>query len=433
MSVYIMAGHHFRIRRHVMELKDEILARLNDPGQLEKMYRTNKVPFKKAFNTLYPELRGNILADSWNERLNYENDEVNWGTGKELVYVIIGALTAGLIAKLPALFSINEDFFYPRNIGFIVFPLLTAYFAWKNKLSTGKISFIAGATLAGLIFINSFPELKKSDTLILSCLHLVLFLWSVLGFAFVGGNGYNPEKRLSFLKYNGDLVVMTTLILISGALMSGITVGLFSLIGFDIKEFYFKNIVIFGLSAAPIVGTYLTQTNPQLVGKVSPVIARLFSPLVLVMLITYLIAMVYSGKDPYNNRDFLLIFNALLIGVMAIIFFSVAETAKNTKSYMEIWVLFLLSVVTIIVNGVALSAILFRILEWGFTPNRTAVLGGNVLILINLLLVTVQLFRVLSKKADITRVGKAIAFCLPVYFIWTIIVTFIFPLIFGFK
>ncbi len=54
-------------------------------------------------------------------------------------------------------------------------------------------------------------------------------------------------------------------------------------------------------------------------------------------------------------------FNALLIGVMAIIFFSAAETSKTTKSQTEIWVLILLSVLTVIVNGIALSAILFRI------------------------------------------------------------------------
>jgi hypothetical protein len=414
-------------------MKDEILTHLNEPRQLEKLYRTNKVPFKREFNTLYPELKGNTLADFWNERLNYESDEINWGTGRELLFVIIASLMAGVIAKLPAFLPIDEDFFYPRNIGFIVFPLLTVYFAWKNKLSTSKIAFIVGATLAGLIFINLFPNVKKSDTLILSCLHLLLFLWSVLGFAFVGEKRNNEEKRLSFLKYNGDLVVMTTLILIAGAIMTGITIGLFSLLGFNIKEFYFKNIGIFGLAAAPIVGTYLTQTNPQLVGKVSPVIAKLFSPLIVVMLVIYLIAIVYSRKNPYNDREFLLIFNALLIGVMAIIFFSVAETSKATKSYMEIWILFLLSVVTIVVNGVALSAILFRISEWGITPNRAAVLGSNVLILINLLLVTVQLVKVLSKKADITGVGKAIAFYLPIYIVWAIIVTFIFPLIFGFK
>jgi len=414
-------------------MKDEILTHLNDPRQLEKLYRANKAPFKQAFTILYPELKGNTAADFWNERLNYESDEINWGTRRELLFVIFASLLAGVIAKLPAILAISEDFFYPRNIGFIIFPMLTAYFAWKNKLSKGKIAFIVGAILIGLIFINSLPDVTTSDTLILSCVHLALVLWSILGFAFVGEARNNDEKRLGFLKYNGDLLVMTALIVIAGAIMSGITIGLFSLIGFNIEEFYFKNIVIFGLPAAPILGTYLTQTNPQLVGKVSPVIAKIFSPLVLVMLVIYLIAMVYSGKNPYNNREFLQIFNALLIGVMAIIFFSVAEASKTTKSQAEIWVLTLLSVVTVIVNGIALSAILFRISEGGITPNRAAILGGNVLILINLLLVTAQLFRVLSKKANITGVGKVISLYLPIYALWTIIVTFIFPLLFGFK
>jgi hypothetical protein len=118
---------------------------------------------------------------------------------------------------------------------------------------------------------------------------------------------------------------------------------------------------------------------------------------------------------------------------MAIIFFSVAETSKTPKNQIHIWVLFLLSAVTIIVNSVALSAIIVRINEWGITPNRAAVLGSNLLILINLLLVTAQLFRTLAKKSDISGVERAIAFYLPFYAVWTIIVTFLFPLIFQFK
>jgi hypothetical protein len=151
------------------------------------------------------------------------------------------------------------------------------------------------------------------------------------------------------------------------------------------------------------------------------------------MLVAYLIAIVYSGKNPYNDREFLMIFNVLLIGVMAIIFFSIAESSKTGKNIAEVWILFLLSIVTIIVNGIALSAILFRISEWGFTPNRTAVLGGNILILINLLLVTAQLFKVISKKDNIAGVGRVISFYLPIYCVWAIFVTFLFPLIFGFK
>jgi hypothetical protein len=411
---------------------EEIRSHLNNPGQLEKMYRNNRLNFKKQFSILYPELKGSTIADFWNARLHYETEEINWGNRGELLFVIIASVIAGFIAKLPSMIPVSEEYFYPRNIGFVIFPLLTAYFAWKNKMSTGKIAVITGLTLAGLFFINSLPDMEKANTTVLSCIHLILFLWSILGFAFVGDYKNAFEKRLDYLRYNGDLVVITTLIIIAGAILSGITIGLFALLGYHIEQFYFENIVVFALPAAPIIGTYLTQTNPQLVGKVSPVIAKIFSPLVLVMLVTYLIAMIYSGKDPYNDRDFLLIFNALLIGVMAIIFFSIAKTSESTAR-VEIWILFLLSIVTLIVNCIALSAIVFRISEWGITPNRAAVLGGNILILLNLVLVTTRLFRVLLKRATLNGVERAIAAYLPVYCIWTVIVTFIFPLVFGFK
>lgn len=414
-------------------MKEEILLNLNNPAHLEKLYRSDKANFKRAFNSLQRDLPDNLLITFWNERLNFAKEETYPASRKELVVVIIACALGGFIAKLPQFFSIDEQFFYPRNIGFIIFPVLSAYFAWKHSLSKKKMILIAALTLTGVIFINLLPGVDKSDTSVLSCIHLILFLWAILGFAFVGEIKNNPGKRLAYLKYNGDLVVMTTLILIAGGLLTAITIGLFSLIGFNIEEFYFHNIGIIGLAAAPIVATHLTRTNPQLVGKVSPVIAKIFSPLVVVMLLVYLVAMIYSGKDPYNDRQFLLLFNALLIGVMAIIFFSVAEASRALKTLPQTWILFMLCVITIVVNGIALSAILFRISEWGITPNRAAVLGGNILILLNLLLVTVRIYKVVAKKSAINEVGKAIAFYLPVYAVWTALVTFFFPLLFGFK
>jgi hypothetical protein len=414
-------------------MKSEILNNLNDHRQLERLYRSNKAQFKKEFVALPSELKINPLADFWTERLNYETDEISWGSRTDLVFIILAALVAGVMAKVPVVLSIPEEFFYSRNIGFIIFPVLMAYFAWNNKLSTGKILILVGATLAGFFFVNFLPEDSTSDTLILSCIHLVLFLYALLGFAFVGEIQNNSEKRLAYLKFNGDLVVMTTLIVIAGGIMTGVTIGLFSVIGFNIEKFWFENIVVFGLPAAPIFGTYLTRTNPHLVGKVSPVIAKIFSPLVLVMLVIYLIAMIFSNRNPFNDREFLLIFNVLLIGVMAIIFFSVAETSSGLKREWEIWVLSLLSAVTLVVNGIALSAIVFRIAEWGITPNRAAVMGGNVLILIHLVLVTTQLFKALLRRGEIGGVGKAISFYLPVYLLWTIVVTFLFPMLFGYQ
>ena len=301
-------------------------------------------------------------------------------------------------------------------------------------METKRIVVIAAAFTACLLYINLYPASSpENDVFILVCLHLPLLLWVLLGSAFVGNKLSNFEARLSYLSYNGDLLVMTGLIIIAGGIMTGVTIGLFSAIGLSIEDFYFKNVVIFGLPAAPIIGTYLIQSNPQLVGKVSPVIARIFSPLVLVMLVIYLAAILFAGGDPYNDRDFLLVFNLLLIGVMAIIFFSVAGASETTKTNAEKWMLFLLSAVTIIVNAIALSAIMFRIAEWGITPNRLAVMGANVLILTHLLLVATNLFRRASGKGSLAQLGRSIAGYIPVYVVWLLIVVFLFPLLFSFT
>jgi hypothetical protein len=414
-------------------MKQQILSNLDNPTQLEKLYRENKSAFKQAFNSLYPEIDNRELSEFWNARLNFSKGELAWANKNDLMVVLAGCIAAIVLAKLPSLLNLNEEFYYPRNIGFIVFPGLSAYFAWKNKLSIGKVVSIAAVMLACAVFINALPDAKTSHTLILSCIHLVLVLWSMWGVAFVGGYTNDSQKRLEYLAFNGDLIVISTLILIAGGLLTIITIALFRLIGLNIEDFYFKNIVISGLACAPLIGTYLTRSNPQLVEKVSPVIARIFGPLVLATLVIYLIAILYQRKDPYNDREFLIVFNALLIGVMAIIFFSVVEYAKSNGNTREIWVLLLLGVVAAVVNGIALSAIAYRLVEFGVTPNRMAVLGGNILMLVNLLIVTFQLARVLGKKGDIGAVGNTIAWYLPVYAIWATVVTLLFPVVFGFA
>ncbi len=412
---------------------EQIKSSLDNPNQLEKLYRDNKTAFKKEFNSIYSEIKESPAAQIWNERLNFESDEISWGTKNELIFIIFASIIAGFIAKLPQFFGITEEFFYQRNIAFVVFPLLAAYFVWKQNTSIKRVAIASISILVSVLYINILPNNNQSDTLILACLHLPLFLWAVLGFTYLSDDVKNNQRRLEFLRYNGDLVVMTTIILLAGGLFSALTINLFSLIDIHIEEFYFRNIAIWGLAASPIVGTYLVQTNPQLVNKVSPVIAKIFTPFVLVTLTAYLVAVIYTGKDPYNDREFLLIFNMLLIGVMAITFFSIAESSKTSGSKITTLMLFALSLVTIIVNGIALSAIVFRISEWGITPNRLAVLGSNILILLNLLYMSYRLFKSVKDKNEIENVGNSIAFFLPLYSLWTMIVTFLFPLVFNFK
>jgi hypothetical protein len=191
--------------------------------------------------------------------------------------------------------------------------------------------------------------------------------------------------------------------------------------------------VIIGLVSAPIVATYIIKYFTTLTNKIAPVIATIFSPLVLITLIIYLIAIPYSGKDPYNDRNFLLIFNIMLMGVMGIIVFSISETSIIRKQRFNELVLFILSVITIIVDLVALSAIFYRLGEFGLSPNRLAVLGSNIIIFGNLVQIMIDLYKINFKKSEIGIVELTISKYLPVYIIWILLVIFGFPVVFGMR
>jgi len=114
-----------------------------------------------------------------------------------------------------------------------------------------------------------------------------------------------------------------------------------------------------------------------------------------------------------------------------LIFFSISGATKDQATFWSSLLLTVLAILSILVNGVALSAIVFRITEWGFTPNRIAVLGSNVLILIHLILVGVKLIAVLRKKKSMEQVESTLVSFLPYYFAWVCLVIYILPWAFG--
>ncbi len=417
----------------VSEMKDAILLQLQEPQALEKLYQSNKSIFKKSFHLLYPEIKENAIAAFWLARIQNEKADISWGSTKDILFLVIAIFLAGLLVKIPEWMGLETDYFLQRNIAFVILPFVAAYLAWKEKIKTSYALVAVALFLFSAIYINYLPTNENSDTLLLACIHLPLFLWAIAGFMFVGNQFNDYKKRISFLRFNGDLLVMIAIIAACGALLIAVTFGLFELIEINIQTALNHYILVWGLPAIPIVGTFLVRTNPQLVNKISPIIAKIFTPLVLVTLVIYLFAIVYTGKDPYNDRNFLLIFNVLLIGVMAIILFSVAENSKNVANKIGTLLLFCLALVTIILNGIALSAIIFRITEWGITPNRLAVLGANLLILTNLLIVSYQLLKSIKNTNRIENVEKSIASFIPFYVIWAVVVTFVFPLIFNFR
>ncbi len=414
-------------------MKDQIVLNIENPQQLEYLYRTNPTEFKKGFEQAYSEFQSCIPAQFWFERLREEYPTRKLITQKSWILILTLSLMAGFTAKIPHFTNISEEWYYPRNLGFVVFPMLIILFSILRKQKLTYLLTVLFFVFLSAVYINILPSNNSSDTLILACIHLPLFLWSLLGFSYSGFNLKNNSLRIDFIRYNADLLILSTLLVLSLAILSAASISLFSLLGLHIEEFYFRNIAIWVFAAIPIVGSYLVYNNSTLVKHISPLIARGFAPLVLIMLVAYLIAMLTTGKDPYNDREFLIVFNLLLIGVLAIIFFSLVENFKVKINRWNIIILLMLSLLTIVINGIALSAILFRISQWGITPNRIAVFGSNILILINLCIVSFLLFKSIKNTQNIQKIESQMANYLFIYGLWTTVVTFLFPIIFGFN
>jgi hypothetical protein len=418
-------------------MKDRIKEYINNPEKLEQLYRDDRNAFESGFEEAYPGMEKSGLSEYWRIRLDFDKrpGKIN-KTGLMDIFILISScLITGFLIKIPDIFNVQlTEIFYTKNAGIIVFFGLTLYISWNDKVFELKRLIPVLATFLILtVYVNLLPSVADSDSINLVYIHLPLLVWSVFGLVYIDFNISDKIRRIGFLRYNGDLAILMAIIVIAGGILTGITIGLFDAIGINIENFYMKNIAIVGAVSVPIVAAYITKNYTVLTNKITPVIANIFSPLVLLTAVIFLIALAISGKDPYSDREFLLIFNIMLLGVMAVIVFSISETSATGKHKFNEMILFILSIITVIIDLIALSAIFYRLGAYGITPNRLAVLGSNILILGNLALIIIDLYKVNFKKVIIREVEITIAKYLPVYLIWILFVVFGFPLIFGMK
>lgn len=420
-----------------MTIKERIKEHINNPEELEQLFRNDRNAFESGFEEVYSEIEKSELSKFWKIRLDYNKlpDKIKKSNLSDILKLVSVCLITGFLIKIPDFFSVGlAEIFYMKNAGIIVFSGLTLYTVWANKIfELKRLLPVLVAFLILTLYVNLLPSVTDSDSINLVYIHLPLLMWSIFGLVYIDFNLTDKLKRIEFLRYNGDLAILMAIMVIAGGILTGITIGLFETIGIKIENFYMKNVVIIGAVSVPIVATYITKNYTVLTNKIAPVIANIFSPLVLLTAVIFLVALAISGKDPYSDRNFLLMFNLMLLGVMAVIVFSISETSAGKKQKFNELVLFVLSITTVIIDLIALSAIFYRLGAFGITPNRLAVLGSNILILGNLVLIIIVLYKVNFRKALIGEVELTIAKYLPVYLIWIIFVVIGFPLIFGMK
>jgi hypothetical protein len=85
------------------------------------------------------------------------------------------------------------------------------------------------------------------------------------------------------------------------------------------------------------------------------------------------------------------------------------------------------------VDALALWAIAARISEFGFSPNRTAALGLNLLLLVNLAWSAALYVRILRRRSPFACLERWQTAYMPAFAVWAWFVAALFPVIFGYR
>ncbi|NOU75338.1 DUF4153 domain-containing protein [Paenibacillus sp. LMG 31458] len=414
-----------------MDNNNLIIENMANPQELERMFRKEPETFKKSFSYAWEQNPDSQVLAVWYERLHFKetvHTEKASLFRKDFLSMGILAILAGISTRIIFHF-VEQQAIAPINLVFGILPLIAIYFIFNNFPKKNVLYTLVSSFLISGFYLNMLP-LEQKDSIILAYIHLPIFLWVVVGLAFTGNEFGRGSIRLAYLKFNGELCILYASMAISGMLLTALTMQLFRFVGMDISDFYFKNVVLFGAAALALVATYLVSRNLKLAKNIAPYIAKIFSPLVLATLLVYLITVIWVGKNPFLDRDFLLSFNGILLSVLAVTIFSITESGTDEKKNISDYINFALIVLALIIDSVALSAIVFRLSSYGITPNRLAVLGVNILIWANLIWIMLSYMRFLQNKTGPLAIQDAVTKYLPVYGLWAACVTFTFPLIF---
>jgi hypothetical protein len=149
------------------------------------------------------------------------------------------------------------------------------------------------------------------------------------------------------------------------------------------------------------------------------------------VLVVFLGTLLWTGRGVDIERNLLIGFDLLLVMVLGLLLYSVsARDSRSPPGAFDVMQV-LLVVGALLADAVALWAIAARITEFGFSPNRIAALGENVILLVNLAWSAVLYVRFLRRRGSFTELERWQTDYLPVYAVWAAIVVIAFPPVFG--
>jgi len=350
------------------------------------------------------------------------------------------AVAAAVAIKLPGLFGLNltdgtlaSQSFYIRNLSLFVLPFLAGFFAWKRGLDSAGLLRLAAPFIAGALAVNLLPFTPMGNTEVLAALHLPIALWLAVGVGYAGGAWRSHDQRMNYVRFTGEWFIYFVLIALGGGVLMGFTMFVFGAIGLDAESLLNSWILPCGAAGAVVIAGWLVEAKQSVIENMAPVLTLLFTPLFTLMLVAFLVTMAWTGSGIDVEREVLIGFDLLLVLVVGLLLYTIsARDPRAEPGFFDVLQLVLV-ICALLVDAMALWAILMRISAFGFTPNRVAALGENLILVVNLSWSAVLYARLLGKRSGFAPLERWQTAYLPVYAIWAWIVVVIFPLAFRFQ
>ena len=366
-----------------------------------------------------------------------EEPEVRKRRRQEICIVVILSILAGSFAKIPELFGIRmfegNELYYIRNASLFIFPLIAFFFFWRSLNNIRQAISIGLLMAVSAILVNIIPSYVPDHTALLTGIHLPILLWLGVGVVYTGQKSLTSDGRMDFIRFSGELFIYSVLILCGGMVLVALTQIIFSAIGIDTLFFTRDYLAVFGAAATPIVAAYLVEEKKSIIENLAPVLAKIFAPLFLLILLAFLVAMLIMGISPFKERDFLIGFDLMLVLVLGLVLYILTAREEHEDPGIFDYLNLLLIAVALIVDGIALSAISFRISSLGFSPNKTAALGENIILFVDLCGLAILYIRFILRKHGYKNILRWQTAYLPVIGIWAAFVAFLFPVIFKYQ
>ncbi|MEO8984714.1 MAG: permease prefix domain 1-containing protein [Rhodanobacter sp.] len=353
---------------------------------------------------------------------------------RDAMVALLLALAAALMIKLPVLFGMQleqDAGFYARNAGVLVLPCLAIYFVWKRQLGARTLLWLAAAFALAALFANVYPFAPNAMTEILVVLHLPIALWLAVGIVYAGGRWHEGGGRMDFIRFSGELFIYYVLIALGGGVLTAFVLMMFEAIGIKAEDLFAQWLPSCAAGAV-LVAAWLVEAKQSVIENMAPVLTRLFSPILAVVLVVFLATVLWTGRGIDIDRNVLIAFDLLLVLVLGLLLYSVSARDPQAPPGVFDAVQVVLLICALLADALALWAITARINEFGFTPNRVAALGENVILLVNLTWSAALYIRFLRGRGSFARLERWQTVYLPVYASWAAIVVIVFPPLFRY-